>query len=201
MKRTPFDAAFGGDYIAAEDFGGKAVTLTIADVGAKELLKPDMSKEWRYVLTFRGTKRGIVLNKTNALCLKAMWGEADPETGKVYIEQWIGHRVTFYPAPDTSGMSDSGLCIRVKGSPELKKPLKFTAKVGLGKKNFSLVPTGAEAEDVPFGESEASDDGATVDPETGEITTQEPLQAPDEADTTDEPFPVEEAASVDGKLL
>ena len=56
-------------------------------------------------------------------------------------------------APDASGLSDDGLCVRVEGSPELKSKLVFTAQIGRTKKTFTLVPTGGD--DAPHAEEAA----------------------------------------------
>ena len=91
------------------------------------------------------------MNKTNAVSLRAMWGDDSGE--------WVGHKITLHPVKDESGLSDSGLCIRVKGSPELEKALKFRARLGRKMVTQTLVPTGNGKAPVP----------ENVDEDTGEV--------------------------------
>lgn len=130
-----YDQLFPGRFIKAGEFAGKPVTLTIAAVALDELEKDDGHTESKAIVSFVETKRQWVLVKTNAQCLVALWG---PDT-----DAWLGHRVTLYPERDTSGLSDSGLCIRVKGSPDISKPV--TAEIRLPRRRpqkRTLVPTG-----------------------------------------------------------
>jgi len=135
------DLMFQGRFIKAADLMGKDVTLTIQDVCMEEL-EGDKGKEMKGIVSFVGKKRKWVLNRTNALCLKAMFGR---ET-----DQWKGKRVTLYP---TTFNEDP--CIRVKGSPDLDKPLEFELKLPRKKpKLMKLQPTGKGQV------TDAMDDGA-----------------------------------------
>ncbi len=116
-----YDQLFPSRFIKAGEFGGKPVTLTITAVDMDELEKEDGTVKNTPVVSFAETKRQWVLIKTNAQCLLAMWG---PDT-----DGWIGKRVTLYPEHDASGLSDSGLCIRVKGSPDITGPITATIKL------------------------------------------------------------------------
>jgi len=116
-----YDQLFPSRFIKAGEFQGKPVTLTITDVQLEDLETETGATERKAIVSFAETKRQWVLIKTNAQCLLAMWG---PDT-----DDWINHRVTLYPERDASGMSDSGLCIRVQGSPELTKTVTATIKL------------------------------------------------------------------------
>lgn len=116
-----YDQLFPSRFIKAGEFAGKPVTLTIAGVELEDLEKEDNTTKTSPIVTFAETKRQWVLIKTNAQCLVAMWG---PDT-----DGWIGHKVTLYPERDASGLSDSGLCIRVQGSPELTKTIQASIKL------------------------------------------------------------------------
>jgi hypothetical protein len=123
------EAMFPGRFIKAMDLGGKDVTLTIESVALDEL-DGDGGKKVKGIVAFAGAKKKWVLNRTNALALKAMWGR---ET-----DAWIGHKVTLYPTT----FNDEP-CIRVKGSPELEKPMEFELKLPKKKpRMMKLLPTG-----------------------------------------------------------
>lgn len=147
MKGLSYDQLFPGRFIKAGEFDGKPVTLTIKDVFLDALETESGGEESKAIVTFEETKRQWVLIKTNAQCLVAIWG---PDSG-----EWIGHKITLHAERDPSGLSDSGLCIRVKGSPELKKPMDVSIKLPRRKAvNRKLVPTKKAAADEPAFDAE-----------------------------------------------
>jgi len=150
-KAKSFDQLYPGTYLKAGEFGGKAVTLTIQTITREMLSNGTGGEEGAVIVAFSETPKLFVMNKTNAVCLRAMWGD-DPS-------QWDSHRITLHPVKDESGLSESGYCIRVLGSPELKQPLKFRARLGRKMVTQTLVPTakGSHAEAPAF------------DAETGEV--------------------------------
>jgi hypothetical protein len=157
-----FHEMYPQDRIYAADFGGKAVTLTIKAVENELLGKGSQSEKTLPVWHFEETPKKFPAVKTNGLCARAMFGDDS--------DDWIGHKITLYPAKDESGLSDDGLCIRVKGSPELERPLEFRAQLGRSKKTFRLVPTkkkAAGATQEPAGDvsgsSEGEDSGEAAD--------------------------------------
>jgi hypothetical protein len=138
------DLLFPSRFIKAADLQGKDVTLEIESVVGDEL-EGDKGKQFKGIVSFKGKKKKWVLNRTNALCLKAMFGR---ET-----DAWTGHKVTIYP----STFNDEP-CIRVKGSPELEKPLEFELKLPRKKPKITkMLPTGKGAV------VEAFDDGVTTE--------------------------------------
>lgn len=146
-----YDQLFPGRFLKAGEFNGRAVTLTIADVFLDGLETETGNTETRAIMAFTETDRQLVLIKTNAQCLRAMWGDDSGE--------WVGHKVTFHPERDPSGLSDSGLCIRVKGSPELERELKVEIKLPRRRPQVrKLVPT---AKSTP--EEDDHDDDYTPD--------------------------------------
>lgn len=123
------DLLFPSKYIKAADLQGKDVTLTIENVVGDEL-EGDKGKQYKGIVSFVGKKKKLVLNRTNALCIKAMFGR---ET-----EEWKGHKITLYPTT----FNDEP-CIRVKGSPELSAVLEFELKLPRKKPKLTkLLPTG-----------------------------------------------------------
>ncbi len=128
---------FPGRFIKAAEFDGKPVTMTIADVQPEKLDAEDGSKETLAVVWFTEIERQWHLNRTNAICLAAMFGRD--------YAGWAGHKVTLHAEKDTSGLSDSGLCIRVKGSPELTADVNATIKLPRRKPvTRKLVKTGVQ---------------------------------------------------------
>ena len=109
-----FDKLFPSRFLKAGLFGGRDVTLTISKITLEEL-EGDKGKQTKAIVSFVERPMQLILNKTNGLCLKAMFG---PETGA-----WVGKRVTFFPAAVSFG--DSDIAIRVRGSPDLEKAITF----------------------------------------------------------------------------
>ena len=111
-----FDQLFPGRFIKAGELNGKDVTLTIDAIRLEDLPSDKGGEKTRGVIAFKQTKKEWVLNRTNAECLKGMWGRD--------TDNWIGKRVTIYPA-EWNGEP----CIRVKGSPDLEKPVDVEVKL------------------------------------------------------------------------
>lgn len=152
-KGLSFDQLYPGTYLKAGEFNGKPVTLTIKGVTREMLSNGAGSEEGAVIVSFDETEKKLVLVKTNGVCCRAMWGD---DSGA-----WVGHKLTLHPVKDTSGLSESGLCIRVKGSPELTEPLKFRARLGRKQVTQTLIPTGkgASKDQAPEPVEEEFDDG------------------------------------------
>jgi len=130
-----YDALFPGRFIKAGEMSGKPVTMTIADVYLDHLEGEDGREKPQAIVSFKETKREWALNKTNAQCLLAMWGQDSGD--------WVAKRVTLFAERDASGLSDSGLCLRVKGSPDITKSVVAEIKLPRRKpQKRTLVPTG-----------------------------------------------------------
>lgn len=104
---------FPSDYLSAVEFLGRDVTLTVARVFIDELKMRGGKSEQKPVLTFKETKKKLVLNKTNADSIAVMYGS---EAGA-----WVGKRVTFYPTKTQCGR-DTVDCIRVRETVPSAKP-------------------------------------------------------------------------------
>ena len=103
---------FPTDYLAAAEFRGKDVTLTIKSVSMEDLpIAGRSDKERRPVVRFEETPKKLVLNKTNAKSIAKLHG---PQTS-----DWCGERVTLYPTTTKFG-SEVVECVRVRDS----KPAK-----------------------------------------------------------------------------
>lgn len=161
---------FPGRFLKSAQFLGKDVHLTIAGVRTEALPSDKGGEKVKGIVAFNETKLELVLNRTNAECVKGMFGR---ET-----DEWIGKRVTFYPAPFSDPFTgEQTTCIRVRGSPDIdkdvtvevtlprKKPmrvaLKKTASAKPGKTNgkAKAAPVAEQAPDEPppFGMDEAEE--------------------------------------------
>lgn len=93
-------------------------TLTIKDV-LRERLEGRKGPETKGILVFQEIEQQLTLNRTNGLCVKAMFGR---DTG-----QWIGKRVTLYCAEVRTEFSETG--VRLRGSPDIAEKLTFTLEL------------------------------------------------------------------------
>lgn len=109
-KVADWDELYPNRFLKAGELKGKRVTLTIKDVDTDALIGDDGKEKIKGFLAFEKTPRQVVLNKTNGLCLRAMFGKK--------LSEWIGKRVIFYP--DKWNGED---CIRIFGSPDLAEEL------------------------------------------------------------------------------
>lgn len=117
-KPVDWDEMYPSRFIKASEFKGKQVTLTITAVD-QEILVGDKGKQKKGVISFKQTDKQWAINRTNGVCVKAMFGDK--------VQQWVGKRVTLFP-----GMHDGEPCIRVWGSPDLDKD--FVVLVSLPRK-------------------------------------------------------------------
>ena len=125
-----YDQLFPGRFMKAGEFRGRDVTLTISVIELEDLPQDGGKNKTKGIIGFKETKKGLVLNRTNGECLKALFGRD--------TDAWIGKRVTLFPS-EWNGEP----AIRVKGSPELTKPMAIEVK--LPKRRpipMVLVPTG-----------------------------------------------------------
>lgn len=142
---------FLSQYISAAELVGKQpVTLTIGKVALERVESMKINDDAgaakekdRVVIYFEGSKtgRGWLLNRTNAECLKELWGR---ET-----DAWIGKRVTLHAQQVRVGPKmEPG--IRVLGTPEITEPRKFDLRLPRKKPiPMTLLPTGKQAEPEP----------------------------------------------------
>lgn len=132
---------FLGTYITAAEIVGKTPTLTIERVALEEveLLKKDDGEAGkmkdRVIVYFAKIKRGWLLNRTNAECLRALFDSRE-------TQDWIGKRVTLHALNVKVGPKmEPG--IRVKGSPDITEPITFELRLPRKRPiQTTLVPTG-----------------------------------------------------------
>lgn len=128
-----YEQLFPGRFIKSADLAGRDVTLEI-----KAVRSEDIDGKPKAILTFKGTKKELVMNRTNAESIKLMFGR---ET-----DEWIGKKVTFFPdtiADPFNGGSTKA--IRVRGSHNISKPMSATVQRGRKTLKISVVPTGPGA--------------------------------------------------------
>ncbi len=116
---------FHSRFLSAEDFEGKDVTLTIAELKRDSLEREGAPAEAAWTIVFKERRRTgepsiLVLNRTNATLIFAMWPDTD---------QWPGKRITLTPERDNSPVNETGWCIRVKGSPDISAAVNVTIKL------------------------------------------------------------------------
>lgn len=114
-KPTDFDQLYPGRFLKAGDLAGKKVTVTIKDVNLDRLESTD-GKKTKGILSLVETDREVVLNKTNGLCIRAMFGRK--------LADWAGKRITLF-----AGSFNGEDCIRIWGSPELEKDMDVTIEL------------------------------------------------------------------------
>lgn len=131
---------FPSRFVKADDLGGKRVVLTIERVKVDRVRNEDGEREVAVVF-FKGAKKGLLLNKTNAMAIAAMY---TPET-----DNWTGQRILLYGAR-VSAFGKTVDAVRVDEPPAAKPN-------GAGK------PAQAEPEHVPDALNEEVPEDAELD--------------------------------------
>jgi hypothetical protein len=108
-----YRSMFDRDYIGSWDLAGHDVTVKIIKVQAGELTGQGGRKAKKPFCWFEGKEKGLVLNKTNAKTVAALYG---PIT-----EQWIGKQITLYPTQTQMG-GETVDCIRIRPQIPKTKP-------------------------------------------------------------------------------
>lgn len=116
-KPVDWDELYPGRFVKAADFKGKKVTLRIAAVNLEELVG-DKGPQVKGVISFDATEKMWALNKTNGICLKAMFGKK--------VQEWVGKRVTLFPTQVKAASGEMEDAIRVYGSPEISADMEVT---------------------------------------------------------------------------
>lgn len=93
------NGAFPSQYLKAADLS-KATVVTIASVEVEEI-----GDDTKPVLHFKGSDKGLVLNKTNANIISEVLGTEE-------TDEWIGKKISIYPTK-TEFQGKRVACIRV----------------------------------------------------------------------------------------
>lgn len=141
---------YPGRFLEAADLAGKTITVKIESIKGDQL-ETDKGKKRAYFLNFVGKKKALLLNKTNALFLGAMFGD-NPNA-------WEGKRIAIYPTKTSFG-PDTVDCIRVFGSPDLAEDKVFSGKIGYKKvtAKLRLVKAGEQEAPSPISEEMVPDE-------------------------------------------
>jgi hypothetical protein len=115
-KPVDWDELYPNRFLKAGELKGRRITMTIADVDTDLLVSDDGKEKIKGFLSFEKTTKQVVLNKTNGLCLRSMFGKK--------LSEWLGKRVIFYP--DKWNGED---CIRIWGSPDIADELDVEIKL------------------------------------------------------------------------
>lgn len=153
-KPVDFDQLYPGRFLKSGDLLGKKVTVVINDVTIDEL-EGEKGKKVQGILYLRGKDKQIVLNKTNGICLKAMFGRK--------LGDWIGKRIVIFQSQTRFG-ADTVDCIRIWGSPDIAKDMTVT--INLPKKRpFDMVMHKTDGKAAGAREPGADDEPPPVDEE------------------------------------
>lgn len=148
-----WDEMFPGRFLKAGLFKDRPVTLTITDVTLEAMPTDKGPDQTRGILSFKQTPMQLAINKTNGVCLRAMFGAKPAD--------WHGKRVTFVPEKDKFG-KETVDAIRIQGSPDIAEPVSVEIRMPRKKpKTRKLTVTGKAAPTAP-------------DPDTTEDKTEEP---------------------------
>lgn len=170
-----YETLFPGRFIKAVDLKGKDVTLTIVSIAAEEI-----DGKTKAVITFEGTKKQLVLNRTNAEAVKLMFGR---ETN-----DWLGKRVTIYPAviQDAFGGGGDIPATRVRGSPDISKPMNASVQRGRKTIRVAVQPTGRPPAKNGNGKAQPTPPSPSAPPEMTEEEKKAAIQAEFEAAGADQ---------------
>ncbi len=114
-KPVDWDELYPNRFLKAVEFKGNRYTLTIVDVILEEL-EGDKGPQVKGIVAFKETEKQLALNKTNGICLKAMFGRK--------LADWRGRRVTLFPSEHKGEP-----CIRVFGSPDIPETMQIEIKL------------------------------------------------------------------------
>ena len=140
MAKTPktYSDMNPGRFIAPDKVQAKDVTLTIDRFVFEEMVngkKRDGTDDVQIkcILYFKETKLGMKVNKTNQVCLQAMFGGTPDDA--------LGKKVTLMYSTARFGR-EVHPCIRFRGAPHLTQPVTVSIKKRGGKSDeYKLITT------------------------------------------------------------
>lgn len=115
-KPIDFDQLYPGRFLKSGELLGKKRTVTIDDVEIDEL-EGEKGKKIQGIIFLKETEKQILLNKTNGLCLRGMFGRK--------LGDWKGKRITIYQDSVRFG-PDMVDAIRIWGSPDIDRDMQVT---------------------------------------------------------------------------
>ena len=97
---------FQGNYVQAGDLNGKTVDLEIASIAPPNTVKCEATRQPinKPILYFTRTKKGLILNNTNAKTIRTHHGDD--------MTKWIGKKISLFETA-TRFQRDVVPCLRV----------------------------------------------------------------------------------------
>jgi hypothetical protein len=137
-----FDDLYPSRFVKAADLQGKDVTKTITSVKQEEL-ESENGKKVKVIVTFANSKKQWVAPVTCGLALKLMFGDK--------VQGWIGKRVTLF-GRQVESFGEMVDAIRVRGSPDIPKPMNKSFRRGRKTITVNMIPTGTNGKKTPVEE-------------------------------------------------
>lgn len=113
MNISNFDELYPGRFLKAGLVENKP-TYTIKDVNLEGLETEDNKVSKKGIISFTDCEFELTLNKTNGVCLAAMFGKK--------VANWIGKRVTLCSEQTKFGRETVD-AVRICGSPDISEPI------------------------------------------------------------------------------
>ena len=135
-----FELLYPSKYLKAADLGDREVTKTIGAVKLEDLEGVDGTKKQKVIVTFKDAKKQWVMPRTCGEALRLMFGK---ETNA-----WTGKRVTLY-SRKVDSFGEEVDAVRVRGSPDIKAPIKEVVPRGRKKIIVDVIPTKGDATPEP----------------------------------------------------
>jgi hypothetical protein len=132
--------AFPSDYLKAGDLAGRTVRVVMSHVEMK-----DIGDDHKPVLYFQGKDKGMVLNKTNANNITALYGDD--------TDGWAGREIMLFPAMvDFQGQTVEAIRIRAPQPKDGAQAGGPTYMTNGGVTGPTTPPRGVDpmSDDIPF---------------------------------------------------
>jgi|SRR5215468_584089 len=101
---------FPSNYLRAADLNGQDVTVVVDKITVE-----DIGDDTKPVVYFRGKKKGLVLNKTNASNIAIAYGDD--------TEDWVGQEIILYPTlVDFQGRSVEAIRVKLSRKKRSRPP-------------------------------------------------------------------------------
>lgn len=130
-----YETLFPGRFLKSVDLAERDATVTIKTVVGEEI-----DGKQKVIITFEGTKKQFVCNRTNAEAIRLIHGRE--------LNDWLGKRITLgrVMMKDPFGGDDAPDigALRVKGSPDLAQAITAEVKRGRKTLKISVKPTGGK---------------------------------------------------------
>lgn len=112
------DSAFPSKYLRADDLRGRRVKVKISHVEMADVGDAEMPED-KPIVFFEGKSKGLVLNRTNAGTIAAVYGD---ET-----DNWVGKEIELFPTT-TDFKGKRVACLRID-IPQQPPPLAGDGEV------------------------------------------------------------------------